>query len=81
MKNHNNIYNFSKGKTKSAIDYIENLEPLPTWDFKQDEMLDKHKKLALQANTANEMLEAIKYNPKYADGIYNIINKMKKWSK
>lgn len=75
-----NLWNTSHKKTVRVINYIEELEPLPSFTFQEIKIFEKVKRNALKQDTANAMLKFIGYEPLKIDKIY-YLSKVKKRDK
>lgn len=76
-----NLYNIVYKKTRTVMNYIENMQPHRTWTSKYIDIFNNKKDEALKLSTPNKMLDYIGYNKnsdvnhKIYDEIFNMIDK------
>lgn len=65
-----NLYNTTDKKLQRTKKYIEDLEPLENWEVSQCKRFNARIKEVLAMDEANDMLDAIGFNPIGQDGIF-----------
>ena len=68
-----NLWNFTKGKTRAVMEYVSNLKPLPSFSRKELFKFEKIKEKASNEITADGMLKTIGYNLNGRDDVYNFV--------
>lgn len=80
MKEKINLWTLGDGKTKMVVDYVNSITPRKHWvhgEWSKHKMFLDRIKQVKSMRTANEMLEAIKYNHAGLDGVYQEIERFK----
>jgi hypothetical protein len=65
------LYNLTIDKMKKVREYIKSLQPNQSWELKQQNAFFNQIDKILTLNNVDEMLDAIGYNFRGKDGIYN----------
>jgi len=72
------LHNLTIDKMKKVREYIKSLQPNQSWELTQQNAFFNQIEKILTLNNVDEMLEAIGYNFKGRDNIYNIFDEKDK---